>query len=705
MNYMTVLLLFALCLCVSCVVTTQPREELGPKPLAEIQKKSRLFNSQVILPEFERSADEIRESVDESIQAANKKLDAVAALTPETVTFENTVQALDDISFETELVANRVYLIKETSLSPEMREVATAQIKAIQDWAIQVRYREDVYRAVKAYADTNPKLFGEDAKLLEDTMRDYRRDGLHLPEDQRAEIEELKKQLARLSTDFSTHITNARKALTFTAAELEGVPESFLNSPGVKTGEDEYTVMANVTWHFITVMENAKNEETRRQLQEARYTLAKEENADLLNQIISLRNTIAKKLGYQSWADYQIEPRMAKTGKTARDFLTRLKDGLEPKFQAELDEFRQLKIQETDDPDAQIHLWDWRYYRNQLMKDRYTVDTEQLRVFFPYHKVLEGMFAIYEHIFELKIERINVPYIWANGVEAYAVSDADLGEPLGVFYLDMFPREGKYNHFAEFGIVPGKKLSDGTYRRPVVALICNFPTPGADKPSLLTHNEVETLFHEFGHALHAILTRAKYDRFSGTSVPRDFVEAPSQMLENWVWDKKVLDSFAADYRDPSRKIPQEILDRMEAARLATIGTFYRRQLAFGLLDLYLHRDRPEGAPVNAVAESNQILNEVFLPVPEDSTFVTYFGHLNGYDAGYYGYAWADAIAADMNTVFENAPDRYFDAPTGMRLRDEIYEPGGSRDVNVSIKDFLQRDWSIDPFLKSIGIEK
>jgi Zn-dependent oligopeptidase len=176
------------------------------------------------------------------------------------------------------------------------------------------------------------------------------------------------------------------------------------------------------------------------------------------------------------------------------------------------------------------------------------------------------------------------------------------------------------------------------------------------------------------------------------------------MLENWIWDKAVLDSFAADYRDPSSKIPSDILQRMEEARKATIGSFYRRQLAFGLLDLHLHRDRPEGSAVDAVAESNEILSDVFLPVPEGSTFATYFGHLSGYDAGYYGYAWADAISADMNTVFEEAPDRYYDVATGRRLRDEIYATGSSRDVNISIKEFLGRERSIQPFLESIGIE-
>jgi thimet oligopeptidase len=267
----------------------------------------------------------------------------------------------------------------------------------------------------------------------------------------------------------------------------------------------------------------------------------------------------------------------------------------------------------------------------------------------------------------------------------------------------MFPRDGKFNHFAEFEIIGGKLLPDGKYQRPTVALLCNFPPATSDKPSLLSHSEVEILFHEFGHVLHTITTHAKYARFAGSHVPIDFVEAPSQMLQNWVWDKSVLDSFAADYRDSSKKIPAETIQKMKDAKLATAGVYYRRQFAFASLDLALHGPHPENAPYDCVAISNPILEKVFLPIDPSTTMVSYFGHLNGYDAGYYGYAWADAIAADMATVFESAPEGYYDKQAGMRLRNEIYAMGDSRDVNESIEKFLGRKQSVQPFLKKIGI--
>jgi len=671
-----------------------------PKTLAALQKEAEKFGSLLALPQVETMPQQIKQSVSNTIARANAALDRIGQLKPEQVNFKNTIQALDDIAFDAGQTANRISLIKETSEDSALRETSTEMVKVYQEWAVGLDYREDVYAAVQAFANTKPKLAGEDLKLFEETLRDYRRAGLQLPKAERQEVERLRKEVARIETDFDANITKAQKPMLFTKEELEGVPESFLSQPGLKAGENQYTIKANITFHFVAVMENAKKEATRKRLKEARYSLAQKENVPLLQQIVELRDKIAKKLGYATWADYQIEPKMAKTGASARDFLVKLDRGLQPKFGQELGEFQALKAKETGNPKAKVELWDWRYYSNQLKKEKYAIDAEQLRAYFPYERVLDGMFAIYQTIFSLKIEPVEAPSKWTKDLTLHLVSDSKTGEPLGLLYLDMFPREGKYNHFAQFGIIEGKLLPNGKYQRPTAALICNFPPPQKDKPALLSHREVETLFHEFGHALHTVLTRAKYVRFSGTSVPRDFVEAPSQMLENWVWDKKVLDSFAADYRNPNEKIPQQILDKLKEAKLATTGTFYKRQLSMGLLDLGLHHQ------INAsdvVEVSNKILSDVFLPVPEGTAFVAYFGHLTGYDAGYYGYAWADAIAADMAAVFQKSPKGFYDVQAGQRLRDEIYAPGASRDVSISIQRFLGRSQSIEPFLKTIGI--
>jgi thimet oligopeptidase len=668
----------------------------------DLKKKAAEFHNIITIPQWESKPDEVKSAIETIIRESNQGLDVIGSQDLSKVTFDSTIGALDAIAWKAGNVSNRIQVVKETSPDSAVREMGSTMVKAFEEWAVGVDYRQDVYRAIKAYEKTGPKLEGEQLKLYQDTLRDYRRAGLDLPEDQRAEVEKLRKELSKVGSDFDTNISNAQQPVKFTRAELQGVPESFLTQSGVKTGEDEFTVLANVTWQYLNVMENAVSEATRKKLFLAHDTIAKSENIPLLTRMVELRAAIAAKLSYGSWADYQIEPRMAKTGKTALEFLEKLKAGLQPKFDAEMAELQKLKAQETGDPAAVVNAWDWRYFQNQLKKKHYAVDAEALRVYFPMEKTLAGMFAIYERIFGLKIARLDPPQKWVEDLQLYSVSDATTGEPLGLFYLDLYPREGKYHHFAQFGIVDGKRLPDGSYQRPTVAVICNFPPPDKDKPSLLPHSDVETLFHEFGHAMHSILTRANFATYSGTSVPRDFVEAPSQMLENWVWDKQVLDGFAADYRDPSRKIPQEILDKLEEAKLATIGFFYRRQLWIGLTDLALHGPLPDGVP-DVVKVSNRLAGEVFLPVPDETAFVASIGHLNGYDAGYYGYAWADVIAADMATVFKNAPDRFLDVNAGRRLRDEIYAPGGSRDAEISIRQFLGRPQSMEPFLKTLGI--
>jgi thimet oligopeptidase len=672
--------------------------------LAYFQKAAAKFNSVVTVPTFETTTNEVAATVASTIADGNAALDTIGKLTSAQINFTNTFIALDDVNFHIGLASDRLGLIEQTSTNAAVRDAATDAIKSLSEWAVGLDYRDDVYQALKTFADTKPNLAGEEKKLLDDTLRDYRRAGLDLPKDQRDAVEKLRKELTALETDFENNVTKAHAELKFTKAELAGVPEDFLSQQGIKTGADEYTLKANITFHYIMVEDNAKLEATRRTMMTAQCNLARAANIPLLQKILVRRDELAHQLGYASYADYATETRMVKNAQTAIDFLQNLKTGLQPKYDAELKEFRDLKIAETGDTNAIINAWDWRYYANQLKKTKYNVDAEQLRVYFPYQNVLDGMFKIYQRIFGLKFARVEAPYKWIGDLQLYTVTDAKTGEPMGLFYLDMFPRDGKYNHFAQFGIIEGKRLPDGKYQRPVCCLVCNFPPPQPDKPSLLSHDEVETIFHEFGHAMHTILTRAKYSRFAGTSVPQDFVEAPSQMLENWPWDKKVLDSFAADYRDPKKKIPQEILSQLKTARFATYATYYRRQLSFGLMDLTLHTQIHATNADDLVPLSNKILSDVSFPVPPDTAFVAYFGHIIGYGAGYYGYAWADAIAADMATVFEQSPDGFFDKTTGMRMRNEIYAVGDSRDINISIEKFLGRPRSLNPFLKRIGVE-
>ncbi len=381
-------------------------EEL--KTVNDFQDAAAKANAILALPQWEQTPDAVKAAMEAAIKDANARLDEIGQLAPDKVTFQNTIVALDDIAWQATLVANRATVIKESNTDAAMREAGENAVKAYQDWAVGVDYREDVYKNVQAFAKTNPKLAGEDLKLLQDTLRDYRRAGLALPPEKRKEVEDLRKKLAGKSTDFLANVTAAQGPIVFTKAELEGVPESFLETPGLKTGDDAYTIMSNVTFQYNLVEDTARREETRKKLYVKRETLAPE-NIPLLNEILSLRNQVALRLGYKSWADYQTEIKMAKSGAAASKFIDDLVKGIQPKFAAEVAEQQKLKAADTKDPKTQINVWDWRYYTNELKKTKYAIDAEALRVYFPYQRVLDGMFRIYQEIFGLKFTAVEAP--------------------------------------------------------------------------------------------------------------------------------------------------------------------------------------------------------------------------------------------------------------------------------------------------------
>ena len=360
--HLSILLCLLRLLCARC------RSSRRRKTVDDFRAAAAKANAVLTIPDWEQTPEAVDAAMKDAIAKANKALDQIGAQDLSKVTFKSTVVALDDLTYQAGNAANRATIIKETNTNEAMRTAAENAVKVFQDWAVGIDYREDVYKALKAFADTNPKLSGEDKKLLDETMRDYRRAGLALPPDKRKEVEDLRKQLAKLGTDFDTNIVNAKAPVVFTKAELDGVPDSFFASPGIKTGDDAYTVMANVTWQFVTVEENAKSEATRKKLYVIHDSLAKDTNVSVLNQMLALRNKIALRLGYKSWDDFQTEIKMAKSGAGAKKYIDDLIAGIQPKFAAEVSELQKMKAADTNDPNAKIDVWDWRYYDNQLGK-------------------------------------------------------------------------------------------------------------------------------------------------------------------------------------------------------------------------------------------------------------------------------------------------------------------------------------------------
>jgi len=659
------------------------------------------------LPEFEKTAQEVESAAAGAMTEANAIVAGVAALKPGEATFANCVVALDDAYFLVQNTLQRLDLLANVSPDENVRNQASASVVLLGGWQIDTTSRKDVYAVLRSYADTNPKLAGEDRRLLDDTLRTYQRNGLNLPDETRQQITALQKELAAQEALIQQNI-NAASAdvVTVPAQQVRGIRENIL-AEYERDSQGNYVIPVGITYKNDLFMQFCPGEDARRTVFEARNSMAARANKAPMTDAVKKRAKIARLLGYASWADYRTETRMAGTAQHAIDFVQGLIYGLDPKFQAERDTLRRLKVSETGISTTRLEAWDVDYYQRILEETRYTLDMESLRKYFRYETVLNGMFRVFEKVFRLKIEYMSPPYVWSPKVQLVRISDAGTAEVLGYLYLDMFPRpdQGKYGHFAAFAVTKGKRLASGVYQRPTAALVCNFPEPSPDRPSLLAYDDVKTLFHEFGHALHEITTTAGYAAFSGMSVPVDFAEVPSQNLESWITDKRVLDQFAVNYQDPSDRIPAEVLSRIAEAKKAVIAHFYRRQLAFGKMDLLLHTKITPETDFDIIAYTNQVLAEVYLPFPEKSSNITTFVHLFGdYDAGYYGYAWADVIVADITSVFRDSPGGYMDAALGLRLRTEVYQPGNSRDVNESVVKFLGRPWNNKAFLKKLGID-
>lgn len=645
------------------------------------------------LPQFEATAEQILETGRRILADSKVRVEQMSAST--SPTYESLLGALDELEFAESDEMDRIYLLQNVSPDESIRKAAQETFLKFQEWQVEKAYHPGLYQAFKRYADSKPALEGEQKKYLDDVMTDYRRLGLHLPEATQTELKSLQKKLSQLETQFSTNINDFDDGIWVKPSELGGLDKSFIEGLQ-KNAQGEVRISLQYP-EYLPVMEFCQTESVRRALSFKKYNAARETNIPLLNEMIELRDRMAKLLGYPSYNHYVIEDRMAKKPERVRDFLTHFEKRLRIKAQAEIQALEKLKAEQTGEPQAKIHIWDYSYYTALYKKLHYEVDLNQLKDFFPLSHVLDGLFDVFGELFGLRFERQAAGSFqaWHSDVQLIIAKDARDNSVVGAFYLDLFPRPGKYNHAAAFGLRPGKALKDGTYSAPIGCMVCNFPKT---EPCLLPHSDVETLFHEFGHVLHNLMTTAKITRFSGTSVAWDFVEAPSQVLENWCWDHKILSRISKHTKDPSRQISEDFVKKMNEAQKAGVGLFYLRQVAFAKADLEFHA---EGARKDSTAIMNRNLTETFFPPPENSAFQAAWGHMVGYASGYYGYAWADVMAADIFSFFKKT--NLMSPELGMKLRTEIYEPGSSRDENLSLEGFLGRPLSDAAFFENLGI--
>jgi thimet oligopeptidase len=640
-----------------------------------------------------------------AIAEANASIAKIIAVADTDRTFDNTIGAIDDLAAVFEDRVSMFVFMSNVHPDATVREASQAAEEQYNNFLIELSQREDLYNAVKAYAATNPKLAGEQARLLAFTLRDYRRSGMDLPKDKRAHLADVKKEIGKLVIDFNKNMADDETVVMLLKDELKGAPEEVL-SRVTKSGDVYAVGMAYPV--YIPIMENCEVEATRQKLWMAYKRRGGKKNVAVLEKVLKLRAEEAQLLGYKNNAEYEIEVRMAKTPKAVEDFYARLRPLAREKARQDFEEFTAAKREQTKDAKAALRPWDSAFIKNYLQKTKYAVDGEKVREYFPMQAAVDGLFKTTQTIYGLEYRDVTAKAgtkerpLWHPDVKLYEVWDKASGQMLGEFYLDMYPRDNKYNHAAQWGLTQHKVWSDGHVTRPLAALVCNFTKPTADKPSLLQHEEVETFFHEFGHCLHTIVSEAHENRFAGTNVERDFVEAPSQMFENWVWDANVLNTFARHYKT-SEPLPKTLLDSMIAAKNLGSGMDAEQQFYYALIDM-AYESTSDGK-----VDSTKIAVEMYPQVtmydfkPEGTYMQASFGHLMHYNAGYYGYMWSKVYACDMAHRFKELG--MLDPKAGMEYRKKVISQGGTRDAMDLISDFLGREPKLDAFVYDLGLKK
>ena len=536
-------------------------------------------------------------------------------------------------------------------------------------------------RVVKRYASKKEVLPTARARLLANVLRDFRRNGLELDFKGQIRVRAINDDLTKLGQDFDTNLAASHLFVDATPAQLEGLPKEWLASH--KPEADGKIRISTDYPDYFPVLTYAKDRQLALELYKKFENRAADTNLAVLDRILALRAEKAKLLGYATWADYVLEPRMAKDAKTVATFLEGLKKHLAKKGDVEIGEFRAAHAKLGGKVTDAIPPSDRLYLEDQLRKSKYGLDSKEVSQYFEVRKVKEGLLAITSKMYGIKYRPAALP-TWHGDVEPMEVVDAS-GKVLGRFYFDLYPREGKYKHAAVFSIRDTVKLPDGSRLVPMAAIECNFPKPGNGGAALMSHQDAVTFFHEFGHVLHHLLSEAELSSFAGTSVARDFVESPSQMLEEWAWAKETLDLFAV-HHETGKPMPRPLHAAMLRSRGFGRALATQRQLFLAALDQTYHT-RPLPFDTTKVLQE---VNDAYTPFKfvEGTHFQASFGHLIGYDAGYYGYQWALSIAQDLFTRFKK--EGLLNPKTAADYRAAVLAMGASDEEARLVSKFLGR---------------
>lgn len=610
--------------------------------------------------------------------------------------FDTVIGALDELGEMVERPYRLAHHLLSVDNSPQLRSAFNEVQPEVVAFFARLASDQQLWEAIKRFAASPAAelLSGVKRRHLGKTIEEFRRAGADLPEGDRRGVERLKVELARLATRFSENVLDATSGFELVVPDetrLRGLPESALRAAqaaAAKNGQVGYRFTLQAP-SYLAVQMYADDRELRRELHDAYFSVGMAEphdNRQLVREILRTRQELANLLGYHDYADLQTEDRMAQSGERAWRFITELTEKTRPYFAAEVEQLEGYAAELGID---ELQPWDIAYVSEKLRLARYAVDDEALRPYFALPQVLSGLFELSEKLFGVRVERVSGVPTWHEEVEVYQLEHED-GTKLGTFYADWFPRDSKRDGGWMTGLVTGGP--NGERFEPHVGVITtNLTGAEGDRPALLSHREVETVFHEFGHLLHHLLSRVEIKGRSSMSVPWDFVELPSQIMENWTWQEPALDLFARHYRS-GQPLPHELFERLQRSRTFQGATAQMRQLSFGTADLKLHRE----FDANGQDDPLEVARRAVAPLEVKCEFASgnrmaRFTHVfsGGYAAGYYSYKWSEMLDADAFSRFES--EGIFNPATGRDFATKVLAKGDSEDAAELFRAFMGRD--------------
>lgn len=648
---------------------------------------------------FDYTPQEISALEERAAKELDINLNFLAAIPADRRDFTNTVRALEDAYTSYWFVPKNLSLLSYFHQDSAVRDAAAnLEAKGV-DKKLSVFARKDVYKALKEYADTNPQLNHEDMRLLSKWLERFERAGMALSEKDAEAYAQLNTERLNKITRYNVNLNNYKDELVVGREELDGLGETYINRLE-RTKDGKYIVTLKYP-DYNPFMSSAKSEKARKALQEKFARRGGKENVKLLEDTVELRRKQATLLGFKRYPDYVLPVRMAKNYETLEAFLKNLQKEVTPLAQGEMKAYLKLQEETTGQQADEMTAWNLPYWSNQYKKKYYQVDDDKIKEYFPADKVISGMFEVFGNLFGITFTQADLP-VWHPEVVVYQIKDKKTGELISNFYLDLFPRDGKYTHAATWSFVDRFELPDGHMQTPSVVIAANFTPAGNGTPSLLEHSEVETLFHEFGHVLQMSMATSKYATLTGDNVAWDYIEAHSQLLENWAWQPQVLKKISAHYKT-GETLPDGLISSLVKSKNVGVAVAFLRQNFLGQYDLALHTAAKR---VDSTKLYAQMMHNISgIPMTKGTYPQASFGHImsltDPYDVGYYVYAWSLVIAQDIFSRFED--EGLFNAELGAKLRKYIYTPGTVYDENEMVEKFLGRPYNDKAFLKSLGI--